>query len=56
MESKFWLGIYHHRHGEDYMLFDHEPTIKEMAKAWKNSYEPERDDEWFESYGPLKHA
>jgi hypothetical protein len=52
--NRLWLGIYHHRHGEDYLLFDHEPTTEEMIEAWKNSYEPERgEEEWFESY-PLK--
>jgi len=40
-----WLGIYTHRFGTDYALFDHEPSRDELEKCWEGSYEPERDYE-----------
>jgi hypothetical protein len=51
-----WLGIYHHRHGEDFALFREEPTEDKLQEYWKEEYEPERgmdnesgpQDEYFE--------
>jgi hypothetical protein len=55
-QTQSWLAIYHHRFGEDYALFSHEPTEEEMHKYFVD-YEPERgldnedgpQDEYFES-------
>lgn len=51
--NKIWVASYHHRFGEDYALFQHEPTEKELQDYWVNEYEPDREDEWFGVSGPL---
>ena len=48
--ASMWLAIYDHRHGNDYAIFDHEPTQDEMAEYWKDEYEPDREDEYFGTY------
>jgi len=48
-----WLGIYTHRHGTDYVVFDKEITIDELKEYWKDAFEEDREDEYLEVTGPL---
>lgn len=52
LPPQIWIGIYHHRHGADYALWDHEPSEDEMLAYWKDEFEADRDDEYFDTYHP----
>ncbi len=50
-----WVALWHHRHGTDVSVFDHEPEEEEAIIAFEDAggeYEPERD-EYIEIRGPL---
>lgn len=51
---KFWIVMYHHRHGSDAwpVFSDTEPNLEEQASEL-DDWEPDRD-EWLEVFGPFK--
>jgi hypothetical protein len=52
--TTFWIIRYYHKHGDDCwpMFQETEPTEEEMTSDLAN-YEPEREDEGLEVYGPF---
>jgi len=54
--SAVWVALWHHRHGTDVSVFNHEPDEQEAIMVFEaagGEYEPEREDEYIEIRGPL---
>ena len=55
-DIKLWVVMFYHRHGESlFPVFQkEEPSEEQMIElAKEDNYEPDREDEWLECYGPF---
>lgn len=52
--QQVYIALYHHKNGQSHAVFSFKPTDAQLAEFWKNEYEPEREDEYFEVVGPFE--
>ena len=52
--QQVYIAVYHRKNGQSHAVFSFKPTDAQLAEFWKNEYEAEREDEYFEVVGPFE--